>query len=234
SSTAASSPACPTTRTTWPSSRPSPAWPAAPASASLPKGWKPPPRRARCASAAWSVRRATCSRRRSRTRRWSRASGRRRRPAECARVDRPGGPVEHRTAREDDLPERAGARRPCASIAAGAMEHDHGMAGIDLKRELKHLYAPSAKAVVEVDVPALRFLMIDGQGDPNATPAYAEAVAALFSVRFRRRLATPSLPARGEGACCACYRRTSWVCDCSASASPGTPSAPVGTVMLEP
>lgn len=64
------------------------------------------------------------------------------------------------------------------------MEHDHGMAGIDLKRELKHLYAPSAKAVVEVDVPALRFLMIDGQGDPNATPAYAEAVAALFSVSY--------------------------------------------------
>ena len=58
------------------------------------------------------------------------------------------------------------------------------MARIDLKRELKHLYSPSAKAVVEVDVPALRFLMIDGQGDPNTTPAYAEAVEALFSVSY--------------------------------------------------
>ena len=58
------------------------------------------------------------------------------------------------------------------------------MARIDLKRELRHLYAPAAKAVVEVDVPALRFLMIDGQGDPNTTPAYAEAVEALFSVSY--------------------------------------------------
>lgn len=58
------------------------------------------------------------------------------------------------------------------------------MARIDLKRELKHLYSPSAKAVVEVDVPALRFLMIDGQGDPNTTPAYAQAVEALFSVSY--------------------------------------------------
>ncbi len=58
------------------------------------------------------------------------------------------------------------------------------MARIDLKRELKHLYSPSAKAVVEVDVPARRFLMIDGQGDPNTTPAYAEAVEALFSVSY--------------------------------------------------
>lgn len=54
----------------------------------------------------------------------------------------------------------------------------------DLKRELRHLYAPSVKAVTEVDVPALRFLMVDGQGDPNTTPAYAEAVEALFSVSY--------------------------------------------------
>lgn len=58
------------------------------------------------------------------------------------------------------------------------------MARIDLKRDLKHLYAPSAKVVEEVDVPALRFLMIDGQGDPHTTPAYAEAVEALFSVSY--------------------------------------------------
>ncbi|MGJ4803488.1 GyrI-like domain-containing protein [Luteimonas sp. SDU82] len=58
------------------------------------------------------------------------------------------------------------------------------MSRIDLKRELKHLYAPTAKAVAEVDVPRLRFLMIDGQGDPNTSPAYAEAVEALFSVSY--------------------------------------------------
>ena len=58
------------------------------------------------------------------------------------------------------------------------------MAKLDLKRELKHLYGASAKAVVEVDVPTFRFLMVDGQGDPTTSPAYVEAVEALFSVSY--------------------------------------------------
>lgn len=58
------------------------------------------------------------------------------------------------------------------------------MAKIDLKRELKHLYKPSARSVMTVEVPEMRFLMIDGQGDPNSSPAYAEAVEALFSVSY--------------------------------------------------
>lgn len=54
----------------------------------------------------------------------------------------------------------------------------------DLKRELKHLYAPSAKAVEAVEVPAMTFLMVDGEGDPNHAPAYAEAVEALFALSY--------------------------------------------------
>jgi hypothetical protein len=54
----------------------------------------------------------------------------------------------------------------------------------DLKVELKHLYQASAKAVVEVDVPAMNFLMIDGMGDPNTSPAYASAVETLFMVSY--------------------------------------------------
>jgi len=55
---------------------------------------------------------------------------------------------------------------------------------IDLKKELKHLYQPSAKEVVQVDVPTLRFLMIDGEGDPNTSQRYTEAVEALFTVSY--------------------------------------------------
>lgn len=55
---------------------------------------------------------------------------------------------------------------------------------IDLKKELKTLYTAPTKEAVQIDVPALRFLMVDGQGDPNTTPAYAEAVEALFSVSY--------------------------------------------------
>ncbi len=58
------------------------------------------------------------------------------------------------------------------------------MEKIDLKKELKHLYQPSAKSVVEVDVPAFRFLMIDGAGDPTGSEHYAQAVEALFSVSY--------------------------------------------------
>lgn len=58
------------------------------------------------------------------------------------------------------------------------------MPKVDLKRELKHLYQASAKEVVEVEVPAFQFLMIDGEGDPNTSRAYAEAVEALFSVSY--------------------------------------------------
>jgi hypothetical protein len=58
------------------------------------------------------------------------------------------------------------------------------MRKVDLKKELKALYRASAKDVVQIDVPAFKFLMVDGQGDPNTTPEYAQAVEALFSVSY--------------------------------------------------
>jgi hypothetical protein len=54
---------------------------------------------------------------------------------------------------------------------------------IDLKKELKDLYNPSAKEVNVVDVPALNFLLINGEGAPTS-PQYREAVEALFSVAY--------------------------------------------------
>ena len=58
------------------------------------------------------------------------------------------------------------------------------MKKIDYKKELKHLYRPSAKEVVVVDVPAMNFLMIDGAGDPNTTPFFQEATEALFAISY--------------------------------------------------
>jgi hypothetical protein len=54
---------------------------------------------------------------------------------------------------------------------------------IDLKKELKNLYNPSSKIVVVVDVPAMNFLMIDGEGDPISLQ-YAAAIEALFGVSY--------------------------------------------------
>ena len=53
------------------------------------------------------------------------------------------------------------------------------MKKIDYKKELKHLYQAKAKHVLEVDVPHMNFLMIDGKGDPNTSQSYADAVEAL-------------------------------------------------------
>lgn len=40
-----------------------------------------------------------------------------------------------------------------------------------------------------VVVPAMRFLALDGHGDPNTTPAYASAVQALFAVSYVTKFA---------------------------------------------
>lgn len=53
----------------------------------------------------------------------------------------------------------------------------------DHRRELRALYSATARPVL-VDVPELQFLMIDGHGDPNTAPEYAEAVKALFAVAY--------------------------------------------------
>ncbi len=54
---------------------------------------------------------------------------------------------------------------------------------IDFKKELKNLYNPSVKEVTAVDVPAMNFLLVDGEGSPSS-PKYIEAIEALFSVSY--------------------------------------------------
>jgi hypothetical protein len=66
---------------------------------------------------------------------------------------------------------------------------------IDLKKDLKHLYQPSAREVVQVDVPPLRYLMVDGTGDPTTSAHYARAVEALFSVSYAAKFMVKKGPA---------------------------------------
>ena len=58
------------------------------------------------------------------------------------------------------------------------------MAKIDYKKDFKHLYRPSAKKVEIVDVPEMSFLMIDGEGDPNTSKSFQDAVEALYAVSY--------------------------------------------------
>ncbi len=58
----------------------------------------------------------------------------------------------------------------------------------DLRRQWPQLYTASSAPAL-VDVPELSCLMIDGHGDPNTAPEYAEAVQALYSVAYTIRFA---------------------------------------------
>jgi len=58
------------------------------------------------------------------------------------------------------------------------------MTKIDLKKDLKHLYNPPAKVVAAIEAPPMNFLMVDGQGNPNTSQAYAEAVEALYALAY--------------------------------------------------
>ena len=58
------------------------------------------------------------------------------------------------------------------------------MGKTDFRKELKNLYMPSAKEFSIVDVPPMRYLMVDGSGDPNTAPAYKDAVEALYAVSY--------------------------------------------------
>ena len=58
------------------------------------------------------------------------------------------------------------------------------MRKIDYKKELKHLYRPSAKKVEAVDVPRMNFLMIDGKGDPSTSQEFKDAIGVLYPLSY--------------------------------------------------
>ena len=57
------------------------------------------------------------------------------------------------------------------------------MGKIDLKKELKAFYNPTAKEVTLIDVPKMNFIMIDGQGAPES-PQFAQSIQALYPIAY--------------------------------------------------
>ncbi|MCK6583992.1 MAG: GyrI-like domain-containing protein [Anaerolineales bacterium] len=59
---------------------------------------------------------------------------------------------------------------------------------LDLKKQYKPLYQPSAKKIEALHVPNLQFVMIDGfiekGSEPGKSPAFAEATQALYSLSY--------------------------------------------------
>ena len=58
------------------------------------------------------------------------------------------------------------------------------MEKLDLKKQWKHLYQPPTGEITTVTVPPLTYLMVDGQGDPNKSKAFEQAVEALYSLSY--------------------------------------------------
>ena len=58
------------------------------------------------------------------------------------------------------------------------------MEKLDLKKQYKDLYSPSPKGPVQVQVPQLSFLAVEGQGDPSQPGAFTDAISALYPVAF--------------------------------------------------
>lgn len=52
----------------------------------------------------------------------------------------------------------------------------------DYKKTEKYLYQPKAPAIIQV--PEMAFFAVEGQGDPNTSPAYQEALELLYGLSF--------------------------------------------------
>ena len=55
---------------------------------------------------------------------------------------------------------------------------------------MKDLFNPSEKEVVIVDVPIMNFLMVDGQGNPNTSQEYQDALQAIYGVAYTIKMLT--------------------------------------------
>ncbi len=66
------------------------------------------------------------------------------------------------------------------------------MAAYDFRKQNKELYLPPASPVL-VDVPTMRFLMVDGAGGPNGNQAFQDAVSALYALSWTIKM----LPKKG-------------------------------------
>jgi hypothetical protein len=61
---------------------------------------------------------------------------------------------------------------------------EFAMEKLDLKKKWKPMYGAKPGKIEAVDVPPLSYLMVDGEGDPNTSPAFQEAVEALYSLSY--------------------------------------------------
>ncbi len=62
-------------------------------------------------------------------------------------------------------------------------------AKIDFRKALGPLYSAPVGAFASIDVPSMRFVKVDGEGDPNLAPAYRSAVEWLYGTSYAMKFA---------------------------------------------
>jgi hypothetical protein len=65
----------------------------------------------------------------------------------------------------------------------------NGRVKIDFKKTLDSYQAKQGEFRI-ITVPRLQYLMVDGQGDPNTTTEYSEAISALYPVAYKLKFAS--------------------------------------------
>ncbi len=60
---------------------------------------------------------------------------------------------------------------------------------LDLKKTFKEFYTPPADRVVQVELPELSYLAVEGKGNPNDSEAFQRAIEAMYSVAYTMKFA---------------------------------------------
>lgn len=58
------------------------------------------------------------------------------------------------------------------------------MEKIDFRKQYKDLYNPSKKEFSIIKIPSFQYLMIDGEGDPNTSASYQDAIQTLYGLSY--------------------------------------------------
>jgi hypothetical protein len=73
-------------------------------------------------------------------------------------------------------------------VKIGELRKEENMQKLDLKKDLKYLYLPSAKKIELVEVPPMNFIMLDGaiEADqtPGTSPLFAENMQAIYGAAY--------------------------------------------------
>jgi len=55
---------------------------------------------------------------------------------------------------------------------------------VDFKKELKYLFSPSTEEPEIIKVPSFKYIMIDGEGDPNNNKEFGEKIGVLYGLSY--------------------------------------------------